>query len=212
MRILTTFVNLIALSMWTFVFFSICQHFWEPPNPNLVSIAFLAQLITTTEVVRITLGLLKGDALLGWAVALSRIFVFIFVFNESQVTAGLIPRPSFNTTNIPLTSDSILLAWSFTEVFRYPMILCSSSFRYHGFLKNLRYGVPLLTFPVGAVTEAYGCWSLLTHGTNSKLLDFFLYVIIANNLVAGFGLALPKMVKKAKKSFNEPSDYDKKLL
>ena len=50
----------------------------------------------------------------------------------------------------------ILAAWSATEVARYPMVLFPSS----AGLKTFRYLMPLVTFPLGAGTEAFAAYTV----------------------------------------------------
>ena len=80
-------------------------------------------------------------------------------------TATLPPRRSFIAFIVLPTllgahdeavALTILVAWSVTEVARYPWIVCGSP--KGGLTHKLRTLVPVVTFPLGVVGEAYACW------------------------------------------------------
>lgn len=61
---------------------------------------------------------------------------------------------------------AILLAWSVTEAARYPWIVCGSP--KGGLTHKLRTLVPVVTFPLGVIGEAYACWRFYV-ATNAQL-------------------------------------------
>merc|ERR1712070_309436 len=118
------------------------------PDDQLLKLTLVVELLTATEIIRIALGLLRGDLALGFVVHYTRIFMWFVAFPNPAVTS--------------LTAKLILVAWSATEVARYPMVL----FPNVPALKVFRYTMPLVTFPLGAGMEAWAAYkvpSVTTH-------------------------------------------------
>lgn len=85
--------------------------------------------------------------------------------------------------------EMILLAWSLTEVCRYPMYLFPSPFT-----TALRDKIPVLTFPLGAGFEAYACYLFATQ--NHGFLASLAYLQVFINVVLGSFLVYPGIVKR----------------
>jgi len=151
-------------------------HATQTASATLLKIVLLLEVICASETAQIAAGILRGDFKLSFVVHYTR-FMMLFV---------TIPHAAVNETVVNL----ILLAWSLTEVGRFPMVLFPES----KLLKTVRYGVPLITFPMGAGTEAYAAYLVLLK-TDNMFLKGLLGVIILTNIVGGV-LWYPGMIKK----------------
>jgi len=138
------------------------------------------ELICASEVVRIGLGMMRGDILLGFTVHYTRLLMIFVVMPDPSVTC--------------LNQKVIILAWAATEVARYPMVI----FRDIKPLRTLRYAVPLITFPQGAGSEAWAAFSLLQVTNNQMLFGALCLVVLIN--VGGGLVWYPSMVRKVHKS------------
>tara|TARA_B110001452_G_scaffold52818_1_gene40286 strand:- start:882 stop:1244 length:363 start_codon:yes stop_codon:yes gene_type:complete len=85
---------------------------------------------------------LRGDLALGITVHYTRLLMWFVTLPNAAVSA--------------FVAKLILVAWSATEVARYPMVLFPSS----AGLKTFRYLMPLVTFPLGAGTEAFAAYTV----------------------------------------------------
>ena len=88
----------------------------------------------------------------------------------------------------------VLLAWSLTEICRYPMFLLPQS----GVARMARYLAPIVTFPLGAGAEAMCAYLALTPlraGGYASLLCGLVKMIVPVNLLGGLG-AYGGLVKK----------------
>lgn len=85
------------------------------------------------------IGSLRGNVVLGLGLHYTRLLVALVVF-------PLAPDSTITAT--------VLLAWSITEICRYPFYILSSPLT-----EKLRCYMPLLTFPVGAGAEALACYN-----------------------------------------------------
>ena len=85
---------------------------------------------------------LRGDLALGITVHYTRLLMWFITLPNAAVSAFVVKL--------------ILVAWSATEVARYPMVLFPSS----AGLKTFRYLMPLVTFPLGAGTEAFAAYTV----------------------------------------------------
>ena len=127
------------------------------------------------------LGSLRGNVLLGIGLHYTRLFVCLAVF----------PRLPADDATI----YAVLLAWSLTEVARYPFYIAPSPAT-----SALRYACPVLTFPVGAGAEAYACYLLLppleAEAAAPAALRWAAMAQIGVNSLGGLW-AYPPMVRKA---------------
>ena len=111
------------------------------------------ELLCCVEVLRMLVGSLRGNWVLGIGLHYTRLFVLL------AVLPALIETPIFL---------AVLWAWSLTEVCRYYFFVTRG-----GLAETLRNLVPVFTFPLGAGGEAYACWLLLKsrgHVINSDLI------------------------------------------
>merc|ERR1712060_362394 len=93
-----------------------------------------------------------------------------------------------------LSAKVVVLAWSLTEVARYPMFLLPTSRA----ARILRYMAPLLTFPLGVAAEAYSAYLALPHlASRSGLIRFCVGLVVATNLGLGVPVGFPGIVAKA---------------
>ena len=184
---LFTALNWIALIGWSLVAATtviICNTKSTPSAP-LLQLTLVCELISAIDVVRIAVGHLRGDLILGIDVHYTRLMMYCFTMSHEAVPSIVVKL--------------ILLAWSLTEVTRYPMVL----FPKQAALKTIRYAVPLVTFPLGAGTEAYAAW-LVLNVTPHTPLKVALFGIVLVNVIGGT-FWYPSMVAKVGKSLREPS-------
>jgi hypothetical protein len=135
---------------------------WATPLSQLV---LLLELFCCIEVVRMLVGALRGNVVLGVALHYTRLLVCLAIFPLS---------PSAWTTT------AVLLAWSVTEVGRYPFYIWPSPAT-----EQLRYALPVLTFPIGAGVEALACYLAL------PTLQGALYYMVGSSAVARPAAMLP---------------------
>jgi hypothetical protein len=142
------------------------------------------------EVGRIALGQIKGNLILGVVLHIIRMTCISLVLPEGLMAGG--------------ESDYIcilvLYSWSLTEVGRYPMYLFPSS----AFARWIRLVLPIVTFPIGAISEAVGAYNALSklwsnqddvYGLNWVKVGLLVMVVGINSLL-GPTLAYPALLKK----------------
>jgi hypothetical protein len=190
---ITTTLNWLALSGWTGVAIMTAMIWMEPERPagNLMLLTLICEIISGSETIKIALGMLRGDLALSFVVHYTR-FLMYFV---------TIPHAEVSDTVVKL----ILFAWSLTEVFRYPMVL----FPQNSTLRTIRYAAPLITFPLGAGTEAYAAYKVLMV-TDNMLLKAVLGLVVLVN-VGGGSIWYPGMVMKVVKSLKGGKKDDEKV-
>jgi len=190
-----TVLNWIAFSGWTAIAaFTLSSWSVESkPTERVLHFVLAMEFLCCTETVKIALGMLRGDFMLSFTVHYTRLLMYFIT----------LPHPNVS----PLVVKLILLAWSLTEVGRYPMVLFPDS----KILKTMRYAVPLVTFPMGAGTEAYAAF--LVHQVTPMAENPVLYaalslVILVNGI---FGpVWYPGMVRKVGRSLGESKEGDAK--
>ena len=69
---------------------------------------------------------------------------------------ALVVMPTLVGAQDEAVAVCILVAWCVTEAARYPWILCCSP--KSGVVRKLRYIIPVFTYPLGVLGEAYACW------------------------------------------------------
>ena len=114
---------------------------WNGAPASLAQLPFCARLLRT-DAHRPSWWQLRGDLALGITVHYTRLLMWFVTLPHAEVS--------------PFVVKLILVAWSATEVARYPMVLFPSS----AGLKTFRYLVPLVTFPLGAGTEAFAAYTV----------------------------------------------------
>merc|ERR1712216_503945 len=80
-----------------------------------------------------------------------------------------------------MATKLVLLAWSLTEVCRYPMFIWPAS----PLARKLRYLAPVATFPVGALSEAAAAYLSLPHLTGGSLLRLAVQLVVPTNILGG---------------------------
>ena len=181
-------LNWIALAGWSFVLYKILPCVWTdsdekasaPVVRSLDEIVLGLEIICSIEVLRILIGDLKGNLILGVVLHGIR-FATIF-----QVLPKLMPGH--------WTQVYVLTSWAVTEVSRYPMYLLPNI----GLFRSIRMVVPLFTFPVGAFCEAYAAYLVLKkEGSDCPWwLSLTLMTILFINGVLGSTMAYPALLKK----------------
>ena len=137
----------------------------------------LATLVLETlcvfEVAQIALGLAVGNVALGVAVHAVRLAVLCMM----------------PVTPHAASSRLVLLAWSATEVARYPMFLFPGS----RVARRLRYLAPLLTFPIGALAETHVAYGAI------RATSGLAAAVVALNLIGG-PAAYRALIRKAQRA------------
>ena len=145
----------------------------------------MLEVICAFEVVQIVLGMARGNVVLGVILHYTRLLQALCVIPAVGV-ASLFPK-------------LVLLAWSVTEVCRYPMFLLPSS----GIARAARYAAPAATFPLGVLAEAACSWLALGPLRDAGAawwLRAMVALVIPTNLLGGLA-AYGGVLKKAKNSF-----------
>ena len=127
---------------------------------------FALEMVCVFEVVQIALGVAGGNLALG------------SVLHATRLSVLTVCMPVAHTK---LASKLVLLAWSATEVARYSMFLFPTSRP----ARVLRYSVPVVTFPLGALAEAYIAYT--AHWSLREADASWVYIGIAS-LVASLNL------------------------
>ena len=142
-------------------------------------IAFALEGICWVEVIRILIGSLPGNPVLGVVLHLIRLVALVIVIPGAPLSHW--------------TGTAVLLSWAATEIARYPMYLFPSS----GTCRSVRLVTPLATFPIGAFSEAYGAYVVLTgEGKKSIWVEAALTAVLVVNVGLGPTLAYPALLKK----------------
>jgi len=184
-------VNVVSLVGWCGVLVNTVQRFtsgsfpglsvWE--GSELAQATLGLELVCVSDVVRMLTGSLRGNWVLGVPLHYTRLFVLLTVLPALQ-----------NAGNV---GELILLAWSLTEVCRYPMYLLTAAWT-----KHLRNAVPILTFPLGSGYEAYACYLFACQTTG--LLSYLASLQVFINVVLGATLVYPGVVKRGL-AFTKPA-------
>ena len=170
-------VNVFALLGWAVLLCAAFAYFMAPLPAHFYALAVVCELICASEVVQIMIGVLRGRLALGVILHYTRLLVLLAVLSLPAVAPSL-------------AASLVYVAWAATEVFRYPMFLSNATM-----VRKLRYAVPVVTFPVGAVAEAWACYLALGHISN-PLLYAAVWLVIPTNTLGGLA-AFPGMLKKA---------------
>jgi hypothetical protein len=199
-----TFLNMGALLGWSLVLFlllsqlsviqsslpSLIQQltipFFDTNDDDvrmpIIDLILFLEGICFIEVGRIAVGQLKGNLVLGIILHLIRMSCLLIV-----LPAGL----SSSSWDTKLICTLVLYSWALTEVGRYPMYLFPSS----EMARYVRLVLPIVTFPVGALSEAVGAFWHLKH-TTSSLQVGLLVMVIGINSILGPTMAYPALLKK----------------
>ena len=165
-------LNYVAFVGWTVVLYQLLLQ-----QQQSATMLLCLEGICFLEVIRILIGDVKGNFVLG------------IVLHMIRTTVILIVLPVVST----MIQNGIVWSWAVTEMARYPMYM------FHGntILRNIRLVVPLFTFPIGALSEGYGAWMVLTTTTNPSLfLSAILILVLFINGVLGSLLAYPALLRK----------------
>lgn len=135
------------------------------------------EAICAVEIVRIFVGSLKGNFVLG------------IVLHAIRTVTVLETMP-----HLPdhWTGAAILGGWAVTEVFRYPMYIFPSS----QICRSVRMVVPLVTFPIAAFSEAYAAYLVFVDSETPLVLKVVLSAVLFVNGVLGPTMAYPALLKK----------------
>ena len=177
-------LNLVALLGWAGVLATLIldwQNAVPSANSPLLRATIGLEAICAFETFQIALGIAQGNLPMG------------IVLHYTRLLIALVAMPLASSS---LSSRLVLLAWSATEVCRYPMFLLPSS----SLARLTRYVVPALTFPLGVVAEASLAYSvtLLLGSSASLWTRAALLLVVPTNLLLGFGLGYPQVLRKAR--------------
>lgn len=165
-----TALNALACLGWCCVLALMLQN-WSAPSlvsDMLFYRGVLAlECICVFEVLQIALGTAKGNIALGIGIHYTRLLELLLIM------------PSVPNS---LATKLGLLAWSATEVCRYPMFLFPNAAP----ARIVRYVAPIATFPLGAGAEAMAAYLALEHLHNtSGFLRTLVRVVIPANILVG---------------------------
>ena len=136
------------------------------------SLAFL-------PVIRILLGQIPGNVLFGVLLHTIRLITFLLV----------LPYIPLDQTWL---ISSILGTYAITEISRYPMYIFKGKIS-----RLIRMCVPMITFPIGCASEAYGSYIILTTRENLSIFGKLplLFVLFINGVLGPY-MAFPHVLKK----------------
>lgn len=173
-------LNWVAFLGWSYVSVQLLllAQQGHPPG-GLAELSLLVsalEAICWIEVLRILVGDLPGNLVLGAVLHAIRLTVLCLVWDPQ-----------------PWTGAAIYWSWAVTEVTRYPMYLFPNS----SFLRSTRMVIPLVTFPVGAFSEAYATYVVFQQDETAKWWKLGLYVaVLFVNGILGPTMAYPALLKK----------------
>lgn len=173
-------LNWVAFAGWTFVLVRLAALLpeWDDALVDELKGPLLGlEAICAVEVLRILVGDLPGNLVLGAVLHSIRI---------TAITQVLPANPDH------WTAPAILGSWALTEVSRYPMYMLPGV----EVLRSVRMVVPLLTFPIGAFSEAYGAYLLFVDAGTPVWLRLILGALIFVNGALGPTMAYPALLKK----------------
>lgn len=148
---------------------------------QLLRATICLEVICAFETLQIALGMAQGNLPMGVVLHYTRLLI-------ATVAMPLAPGA--------LSTRLVLLAWSATEVCRYPMFLLPSS----AAARTLRYVAPAATFPVGALAEASLAYmTVQSLGSAAPIWQrAALALVVPTNLLLGFGSGYPQILSKAR--------------
>jgi len=178
-------LNWIAFLGWSFVSYKLLFLLFQTSNDDSGNVIDDLQMpvlalegICAIEIVRILFGDLKGNFVLGIILHAIRLLTVL-------ETMGRVPPNHW-------TGVAIFGSWAVTEVFRYPMYM----FPGNQFCRSVRMVVPLVTFPIGAFSEAYGAYIVFFDPESPVVLKVALSAVLFVNGVLGPTMAYPALLKK----------------
>mmetsp|Transcript_1266 Transcript_1266/g.1417 ORF Transcript_1266/g.1417 Transcript_1266/m.1417 type:complete len:208 (-) Transcript_1266:527-1150(-) len=186
LSIIFMILNWIAFSGWMFVCYKLlvlCRS-WNDDGYGDIDwmrriqkpVLFL-EGICVIEVLRILLGQLKGNFILG---------VILHAIRLLTVLETMVRLPNH------WTGPFILGSWAITEIFRYPMYM----FPNNQLCRSIRMVVPIVTFPIGAFSEAYGAYLVFSDPKSPFGLKLALSFVLFVNGALGPTMAYPALLKK----------------
>lgn len=190
-------LNAAALIGWSFILAILISQsaewtakFFEPSLSDrilLIELLIILEGICFIEVGRIAMGQIKGNLVLGIVLHIIRMTCLLFVLPE-----GLAGERDY-------LCIMVLYSWAFTEVGRYPMYLFPSS----SIARYIRLVLPVVTFPIGAISEAKGAFRTLTKLWGNDDVDSLYWVkigllamVVSINSILGPTMAYPALLKK----------------
>jgi hypothetical protein len=180
---LFTVLNWVACAGWSYILYDLLTNqYISYPNlsdvdEHVLTVVLGLEVICIVEVVRIVLGDLPGNLVLG------------LVLHAIRFTAltQILPRLQNHWTG-----PAVIASWAVTEVTRYPMYIFPKSEA----CRSVRMVVPLFTFPIGAFSEAYGAFLVLSAEDTPSLLKMAIWIVLFVNGVLGPTMAYPALLKK----------------
>ena len=187
-----TALNLVALIGWAAVLVHVIAN-WSSlsytSGSTLLYAIVALEAICVYEVLQIAMGTAKGNLELG------------IVMHYTRFLEATLIMPAAATSLAPRL---ILLAWSITEVCRYPMYLLGGFS--HEWPRKMRYLAPAFTFPLGVGAEAWAACLVCAHphawfprNVVLRTLVGGAVVMVAPTNVIGGAMSYPALLRKALK-------------
>ena len=190
---LFTLLNWVAFVGWTYVSYQLLWMQMSSSNSEdgmdaLHPIVLALECICLIEVLRIVVGDLPGNVVLG------------VVLHAIRLTVLTVVLPQSSTDNASFWGQAIFASWAVTEVSRYPMYM----FPGNTVLRDIRMIVPLVTFPLGAAAEGYATFLVWKLQQQSALAitrlpnwqHILLLGVLFVNGILGPTTAYPALLKK----------------
>uniref|UniRef100_A0A7S4EVZ9 very-long-chain (3R)-3-hydroxyacyl-CoA dehydratase n=1 Tax=Chrysotila carterae TaxID=13221 RepID=A0A7S4EVZ9_CHRCT len=167
MLILQPILNLIAFVAWIVLLVQMLSLGKNPRDITVFMLTLGCECICLLEVMQICAGLIKGNVA----------FALVLHYTRMLLLLGVLIKPHIAASE---AGHAIIYAWAITEVCRYPYYMSPNS----SICRKLRYIVPLITFPIGAVAEAY-CAYLAFPLIKHRLLKSMVGMVVPTNLIGG---------------------------
>jgi hypothetical protein len=181
-----TVLNWVAECGWIYVLLHLVEQFVKfypelPPDKLVTDVrptVLMLESICALEVLRMLLGDLPGNLILG---------VVLHSIRFVAITELLVRTPEAHWTG-----PAILTSWAVTEVTRYPMYMFPNMPQ----ARSMRMVVPLVTFPLGAFSEAFGAYIVFVDLDTPVWLKAVTAAVLFVNGVLGPTMAYPALLKK----------------
>lgn len=173
-------LNLVALIGWIYVAVVVCTTPSETLFSRVARTVGKLEVICIVEVVRIAIGNLPGNLVLGVILHAIRVLALTQILPRNKEV---------------WLATAVLGSWAITEISRYPMYVFKSSKQ----ARLLRMVVPVVSFPIGCGAEALSAWLVFWLNDTPAMVRVGLLCLMGINVLLGPTMAYPIIVKKALK-------------
>lgn len=198
METVFTLLNIAALIGWSIILAILLSQpaEWTAPffAPSLsehillIDVLMALETVCFVEVGRIAIGQIKGNLILGIVLHIIRMTCLLLVLPQGLEAA-----------ENDYLCTMVLYSWALTEVGRYPMYIFPSS----TIARWIRWVLPIVTFPIGAISEAVGAYNALSELRSGSNVDVLyrlkissLAIVVGINSFLGPTMAYPALLKK----------------